>query len=355
MPKLFTPGPVYVRPEILRVMASPPISHRSTEAAELQQRISAKFQRLMRTENTIVLTTSSGTGLMEAAVRSCTARKAVIFSAGPFGERWYDIARANGIACDCIRSTAGEPITAEQVDSVLRLGDYDFVGLTHNETAFGLTNPVSAVGEVTRAYPNVIFAVDAVSSLGGIPLDISACGIDLCLASTQKCLGLPPGMAVASVSDRAVERMRGVETRGYYFDLLRYVDSARTRCESPFTPAVNLMYAVDAQLDYILDSEGLEQRFARHHDMADIVRKWALERWDVFAAEPYRSDSVTCVVNTRNVDLAEMAAFLKEEGCVIASGYGAYRDKMFRVGHMGDLTPDDMRLLCSLIDRFIAR
>ena len=187
--KLFIPGPVEVRDEVLEKMATPMIGHRTKDASALQQGISEKLQKVMGTKNTIILSTSSGSGLMEGAVRCFTSKKAAIFSIGAFGERWYKMATSNGVPADIFRSELGRITTPEMVDEALSTGEYDMITITHNETSTGIHNPVGKISEVLKAkYPDVILCVDTVSSMGGDFIPVDEWGIDVCITSTQKCL-----------------------------------------------------------------------------------------------------------------------------------------------------------------------
>ncbi|NLA95255.1 MAG: alanine--glyoxylate aminotransferase family protein, partial [Clostridiaceae bacterium] len=157
--KLFIPGPTDVAPEVLEKMATPMIGHRTKEATALQKGISEKLQKLMYTDDTILLSTSSGTGLMEGAIRCCTRKKAAVFSVGAFGDRWYDLAKQNNVPAAIFKSEPGKPTTPEMVDEVLKTGEYDVVTVTHNETSSGIVNPCAEIGEVIRKYPGVLYLV----------------------------------------------------------------------------------------------------------------------------------------------------------------------------------------------------
>jgi len=197
--RLFIPGPVDVREDVLLKMATPQIGHRTKEASELQKSISLKMKKVMHTENEIILSTSSGSGLMEGAIRSCTVTKAACFSVGAFGKRWYEMAVCNNIKADLFESEVGKPTTPEMVRSALETGEYDLITVTHNETSTGIMNPVSEIAEVVKTFPNVIFCLDTVSSMGGTRIDVDALGVDICITSTQKCLGLPAGLSICSI------------------------------------------------------------------------------------------------------------------------------------------------------------
>lgn len=348
--KLFIPGPVDVAPDVLEKMATPMIGHRTKDATDLQQRISENLQKLMFTENTIVLSTSSGTGLMEAAIRSCTRKKAAVFSVGSFGDRWYEIAQYNNIAADKFTSEPGQPTTAAMVEEALKTGLYDVVTVQHNETSSGIMNPVQEIGDVVRKYDGVLFLVDAVSSLGGAKIEVDKCGIDVCITSTQKCLGLPPGLAVASVSERAYEAARQNEFRGFYLDLVKLYEQVKKNYQYPSTPALSLMFALDYQLDKIVNQEGIENRFDRHTRLADIVRAWAEKHFSLFAAADCRSNTVSCINNTIGFDFADLNKKLGERGYAISNGYGKNKDITFRIATMAECTEAELLDLLTNID-----
>jgi aspartate aminotransferase-like enzyme len=349
--KLFIPGPVTVREDVLQKMATQQMGHRSKAASDLQRSITEKMRKVMFTEGAIVLSTSSGSGLMEAAVRSCTAKKAAVFSVGAFGDRWYKMCTANGIPADKFTSAPGQPTTPEMVEEALKTGQYDLVTVTHNETSSGIQNPVEAIGEVVKKYPGVIYCVDTVSSMGGSKLEVDKAGIDVCITSTQKCLGLPAGLAIASVSDKAIERARTVPNRGLYFDLVELYDYIiKKDHQYPSTPSLSHMFALDYQLDQIVNVEGVENRFKRHEEMANVVRAWAVKYFDLFAAEGYLSKTLTVIKNTRGIDVSALNKELKARGFEIANGYGDNKDITFRIAHMADTTMEEVHAVLGHIE-----
>lgn len=351
--KLFIPGPVEVREDVLQKMAEPMIGHRGKSASSLQRSISEKMQKVMFTKNTILLSTSSGSGLMEGAVRSCTNRRAAIFSVGAFGDRWYKMAIANGVPADLYSSEPGNPTTAEMVDNALATGKYDLLTITHNETSTGVMNPVDDIASVMRKYPEVVWCMDTVSSMAGTRIEVDSLGVDICITSTQKCLGLPPGMAICSFSEKAVEAAKKVEFRGLYLDLLDlYNYVLKKDYQYPSTPSLSHMFALDYQLDRIL-AEGLENRFTRHIEMAEIVRSWADENFKLFPKLEYASNTLTTVRNTKNISVAELNKRLGEKGYEISNGYGDLREVTFRIAHMADATVEDIKELLSVIDSIL--
>ncbi len=352
--KLFIPGPVDVREDVLQMMATPMIGHRTKDASTLQRGISEKLQKMMYTKNTILLSTSSGSGLMEGAVRSCTNKRAAIFSVGAFGDRWYKMATSNAVPADLISSEPGKPTTPEMVDQVLATGKYDLITITHNETSTGVMNPANEIAEVMKKYPEVIWCMDTVSSMGGTKIEVDKLGVDVCITSTQKCLGLPPGMAICSISEKAVAAAQKVQFRGTYLDLLElYNYVIKKDHQYPSTPSLSHMFALDYQLDRIFE-EGLENRFARHLEMAKVVRTWAKEKFELFPEEKYASVTLTTIRNTKGISVSELNKKLGENGFMISNGYGDLKEVTFRIAHMADATMDEIHTLLGLIDKIIA-
>lgn len=353
MVRLFIPGPTDVAPEILSAQAQPMIGHRSQAFAELFGRIQPRLRQVFATQQRVFVTASSGSGLQEAAVRNCVARRLLVAVNGAFAARWFEVAVANGLAADRIDVPWGQGITPEVVQSALSRSDYDALAVVHNESSTGVENPVAAIAAAARSVrPEILVLVDTVSSAGGVLIETDAWGLDVVLTSSQKCFALPPGLAFAAVSDRALERAAAIPHRGWYFDFLllqKYLERNMT----PATPALSLLFALDAQLDRMLD-EGLEERFARHTQMARLSQEWGAERFGLLAQEGYRSKTVTAFVNSRSLDIPALNSYLSRHGMTIANGYGELKGKTFRVGHMGETRLADLEALFRHIDEFMA-
>ena len=347
--KLFIPGPTVVSEDILKELSLPMISHRSKAASELQKRISDNMQKVLFTQNRILLSTSSGSGLMEGAIRSCTAKRAAVFSIGAFGDKWFKMAKTNGVPADKFSSIMGEPTTPEMVDAALATGKYDLITVTHNETSSGIQNPVEEIAEVMKKYPDVVWCVDAVSSAVGSKIETDKLGIDVLITSTQKALALPPGLAICAMSKKAYDRTAEVENRGLYFDLRTiwdFIDKKNYQYTS--TPCLPLMFALDAQLKHIVDVEGIENRFARHEEMAKFTRAWADEYFRVYPNRNYLSKTLTVIDShpkgkEEMISIPELNKALAERNMQLGNGYGDLKDKTFRIAHMGELTMEDMK------------
>lgn len=350
----FVPGPVDVDHNILMAQAQPMLPHRSPAYEKIFHQAESKARQLFGTQFRVLISASSGTGLQEAAVRNLAQTDVLSCVNGAFGNRWHQVAVSNGKNADKVETAWDQPISAQAVRDALTKKKYEIVTIVHNETSTGMQNPVDEVAAaVAEVSPETFVCVDAVSSLAGAPIEMDAWGVDFVLTSSQKALALPPGLALAAVSDRALERAATITNRGWYFDIVR-LESARVKNSTPATSAVSLIYALDKQLDRILE-EGLENRFARYQSLAERIHQWALARgFGLYAPEGYRSRTVTTVTNTRNIDVAALIAFLLTRDIRIANGYGELKGKTFRIAHMGETTMSDVDLLLANIDEFLA-
>jgi predicted phosphoserine aminotransferase len=352
--RLFIPGPIEVRKEVLDAQAKWMIGHRSSEFEALFAAVQGKLRQVFYTQSRVLVSTSSGTGLWEAASRNLIRddRKVLHLVNGAFSERWADVSRMNGKQVDVIEVEWGQAVKPEQLEAQLARHAYDAVAIVLNETSTGVKNPLEAYAPIIKRYPDTLIMVDAVSIFGGYKIDVDGLGLDVLLTSTQKAMALPPGLAFASVSDRALERAAQVPYRGYYFDFIE-LDKFAQKNNTPSTPNISLMFATDKQLDYIL-AEGLEARFARHEQMAQLVRDWAVEMGlEMFPEKGYESPTVGVVKNTRNIDFSALNKHLKAHGATINDGYGKLKGKTFRVAHMGDASVDELRELLQVMTQHL--
>ncbi|MEL6150057.1 MAG: alanine--glyoxylate aminotransferase family protein [Chloroflexota bacterium] len=353
--RLFLPGPVEVRKEVLDAQAQWMVGHRSQDFADLFASLQHKLKQVFMTENRVYVSGSSGTGLWEGASRNAIRddKKALHLVGGAFSERWAKISEANGKQIDVLEVEWGQNHTADMIAETLDKSEYDAVCAVHNETSTGVTNPIKDMGAVIREKaPDTLFMVDSVSGLLGAEIRADDWNIDLLLTSGQKAFALPPGIAFASVSDRLLERAKDIPNRGYYFDFLsweKYIQKNNTAS----TPPISLMYAAERQLTDVLE-EGMDNRWQRHLQMRSMAHEWVNERgFGFFAAEGYRSPTVTCVDNTREVDINAMAAFMDERGFAIDKGYGKIKGKTFRIAHMGDMQVTVLEEYLSGLDEFL--
>ncbi len=339
--KLFIPGPTEVVKEIRDAMGMEMIGHRMKEFSDLYYETVPKLQKVLFTENKVLLVTASATGCMEAVVRNFSKKKVLSCMNGAFSDRWNKIATSNGKQAGELKVEWGKAIKPEMIDEKLKTGEYDLLTIVSNETSTGVYNPMEEIAEVMKKYPDVVFAVDAVSAMTGTKIEVDKLGIDVILAGVQKCFALPPGLAVMTVSEKAIKRAEEVENRGFYFDVLSYL-KYDAKGQTPSTPSISHINALNVQLDRML-KEGIENRFARHKKMAEMVWNWVEEKgFELFPEKGYESQTVVTIRNTKGLSVADLNKALAERGKTISNGYGKLKEQTFRIATMGDLQPADI-------------
>jgi aspartate aminotransferase-like enzyme len=352
--KFFLPGPTYVPEDVRQAMTKPMVGHRSAGFKDFYLTIAERLPKVLRTSGDAMVATGSSTLVMESAVISCAASDVLNLTNGAFSDRWHSISKAVGKAADKVSFPWGEAVDPDVVRAALRRKKYDAVTVVHNETSTGVMSPLAEIARVVREESDALLLVDTVSSLGGAPVESDAWGLDVVLAGTQKALALPPGLTVFTLSDRAVERASKVPHRGFYSDLLRYLEKHR---EGGFitTPGISLLYALDVQLDRIL-AEGMEARWARHERLYRRTAEWAASRGCVYAtAENARSVTVSCLKPPAGVDPQAIVKGLAQRGITIGGGYGDWKPTTFRIGHMGEVRERDLEALLAEIDAILEK
>ena len=351
--KLFIPGPVEVAPEILQAMATPMVGHRMPEYATLHKGVKDKLRQLLLTSDRIFLATSSAFGVMEGAIRNLVGKRCANFCNGAFSDKWHDVTVRCGKEADAFKVEWGKPITPELVDQALSTGRYDAITLIHNETSTGVMSPLPEIADVLRRYPDVVSIIDTVSSMSALRIPVGELGIDCCIFGVQKAFALPPGLSVFTANEKAVERCKTVPGRGYYFDFLEFVANDEKN-NTPSTPCISQIYALDRQLDRML-AEGLETRWQRHAEMAAYVRNWVKSSgYELFPEERYCSVTLTCAANSKNTDLGLLKKKLGELGYAFDDGYGKIKGKTFRIAHMGDARLADLQEFLAVVDQLLA-
>ncbi len=350
--KLFIPGPTEVLDDVLAKLATPQIGHRSSDFKALYNSIVAKLRVLLYTQNQIILSTSSGTGLMEAAARNFIGKKCLSTICGEFSQRWFEIAKVNGKNIEAIKVEPGKHVPTALIDEKLATGEFDCLFYTVNETSTGIRNPIEELAVVMKKYPNVIWCVDAVSAMGGDLYKVDELGVDYMLASTQKSWALPSGLSLATVSEKAIEKAKTVENRGYYFDIVELVEYAK-KDQTPTTPAIPHLFALEYQLGKIIAEGGMEARYARHLEMAKYVRGWVAKHFALFTEPGFESVTLTTATNTRGISVEDLNKQLAKRGKTLSNGYGPLKEKTFRIAHMGDLTLTDLKELTKDIEEIL--
>jgi aspartate aminotransferase-like enzyme len=315
------------------------INHRGPEFADIQGRIMERLKTFFRTKNDVYIVTGSGTSVMEASVVNTLSPgdHVLCVSIGEFGERFADIAAAFGAAINKLDFEPGTSADPAAVAEALAADpEIKAVLVTHNETSTGVTNDVRAIGKAIRAVnPEILYIVDAISSLGCLPFDTDGWGVDVATTCSQKGFMIPPGLAFITLSDRAWAAYETAKMPRYYFDVAKYRDYAK-RGQPPFTPAVSLYYGLDKALDMMAE-EGFEQTQARHHHIGEYTRAKARALGLQMLAEgPEASDTVTSVRMPEGIAAGDLLKILNSEyDTVLAAGQGKLMGKIFRIGHMG--------------------
>lgn len=350
--KLFIPGPVNVSQKTRDAFSSPMIGHRGNDFKKLYASCQPRLQELFGTKRPVFISTSSAWGVMEGALRNLVHAQGTILNCmnGAFSDKWFDVSQRCGFQAEKLQVEWGKPITPELLRARLEKGGIDLVTLIHNETSTGVLSPLKELAEVVRQFPNVFFVVDSVSSFSTVPIVMDELGMDVLLTGSQKALALPPGMALFSVSQKAIEHAATVQGRGYYFDFLEFQKNHEGDM-TPSTPSVSHIYALKSKLDDIFE-EGITERYARHERTNKLVHDWVRKHgFEFFAPEGYRSLSLTCVKNNQDVDVAAWITRLKEKyHAIIDGGYGKIKGTTFRISNMGDETEETIGKLLTWLD-----
>lgn len=348
--KLFVPGPVEVSEKTWAAFRRPMIGHRSEAFRALYRSIHPRLQDLFGTKQPVFLSTSSAWGVMEAAIRNLVSRRVLNCMCGAFSDKWLDVSRRCGKSAESLQVDWGKHIDPDALDERLATGDFDAVTLIHNETSTGVMNPLQEICAVVKKYPDVVLIVDSVSSFSAVPIPMDELGIDVLLTGSQKALALPPGFSVFSVSEKGFARATKQKDRGYYFDFLEFKKNQEDDM-TPTTPSIGHIHALESKLDDIF-AEGLATRYERHAQTNALVHDWVRQRgFDFFAQDGYRSKTLTCVKNTRGIDVPKLARDLREKHhLVIDPGYGKIKGQTFRLSNMGDETEETVAYLLRCLD-----
>ena len=290
---------------------------------------------------------------MEGSIRNLVQKKVLNLCCGAFSDKWYGVSQSCGKDAEKIQVEWGEAICPDAVRAKLSEGGFDTVTLVHNETSTGVMNDLEGIAAVVKEFPDVLLVVDTVSSLSAVPIEMDKLGIDVVLAGVQKAFALPPGLAVFAISEAALKRAGDMDDRGYYFDFVEFEKNA-VKNNTPSTPAVSLLYALKHQVD-TFHNEGLENRFARHEKLNNMIHAW-LEKhgFEHFAPEGNRSKTLTTIANNKDMDVSGFIKALRAKyNFLINGGYGKIKGSTFRISNMGNETEESMNELIAALDDVI--
>lgn len=357
-PNLRIPGPTPVPEDILEAMATPMVNHRGKHFAALIERVSERLKHFYMTDQDVLVLTASGTGGLEAAVVNTLSPgdKVLSVSIGAFGDRFASIAETYGADVTMIQYEWGQ---AARPDDVRKALEHDpaikAVLVTHNETSSGVTNPLEEIAKVVREFDKLLL-VDAISSLGAVPLDMNGWGLDCVITGSQKGWMVPPGLAFAALSERGWKAYEESKMPRFYFDLGRARDSL-AKGQTPWTPAVSIFFALDVALER-MEKDGPEVIWARHSRMGNMVRdgvkRLGLEL--LCEDEQYASNTVTAVKSPEGVDVGELRKLMEDEhNVVLAGGQAKMSGKIFRIGHLGLVSEEDIQDTFQALEQALPR
>jgi len=351
MENLRVPGPTPCPTEVLQAMTRQMINHRGPEFAQILHDVTEKLKQLFQTKGDVFLLTGSGTGGLEAAIVNTLSPgdKVLSVSNGAFGERFATIAERFGAEVTPLRFEWGKAAEVEAVRQALRAEPkIKAVLVTHNETSTGVTNDLEAISSVVKEYDKLLL-VDAISSLGSIDLPVDDWHCDVTVTGSQKGWMVPPGLAMVSLSQEAWQAYSKAKMPRFYWDFTKAKDYLE-KGQNPWTPAISVVFALTVSLEMIL-KEGLANVIARHIRVAKAARDGIQSLGlSLFAEESHASNTVTSVAASDGLDTKKLLRILREEHQVVLGGGQQRLDgKIFRIGHLGWVTEDDIEAVMSAL------
>lgn len=339
----FLPGPADVHPEVLAATTGPILAHRTPAMRALLDKMQPDLQRMFGTAQPVFISTSSASGLMEAAIRSGVPRRVLVVVGGYFGERFARVAEACGKEVIRAHVPQGRTLEPDQLDAFLEGPDVDAVALVHSETSTGALCPLRELAEVVHRHEDVHLLVDGVTAIGSSRVETDGWGLDFVFTGSQKALALPPGIALGTASPRFVARALTTTDRGWYLSVPNLVRVAQDGVPE-YTPASPLYYALSCQLRRIADAGGFEARWARHAAMLAMMEEWTARTPGISLLAPAgrRSPAVSALDLPPTLDPARVIAGVGALGFSIGAGLEPLTHRVVRVGHMGDLTPEHL-------------
>jgi alanine-glyoxylate transaminase/serine-glyoxylate transaminase/serine-pyruvate transaminase len=350
---LMIPGPSLVDPETMLDMAKPTLSHVSAEFDAIHREALDMLKKVFGTSGSVVVIPGSGTAAIELAVRTAVrpGEKVVVLKAGYFADYLVDAARRVGAEVTVVEAPIGRGFTEDDVERVLSQGGFSAVLLQHVETSVAVANPVDRIARKAKEFGAKVI-VDGIASIGGMEMNMDSWGVDVCLTGSQKALAVPPGLAIVAYRGGFTPI---TDNETLYFNITKLLKEMESTRNYYITPAVNLVYALNSSLRRIL-AEGLQQRYRRHEALAKAVQK-GLEALGLrlVAEEGFRANTVTAAYIPEGVEWSKLYSEMHNRGVEIAGGLGALRGKIFRIGHMGEVSANDVVATLAALERVLAR
>lgn len=350
----FLPGPTDIHPEVMAALHGPMFSHRSPRMQAMLAAMQPSLQECFGTRQPVFISTSSATGLIEAAVRNGVRQRVLVAVGGYFGEYFARVAQACGKEALRVEVHPGEAITPKQLEQFLEGPTVDAVAVVHSESSTGALADIAALASVVRARKDVLLLVDGVTSVGAMPIEMDRWGADYYCTGSQKALALPPGLAFGAASERFLARAETQDDAGFYFSVRKLVST--TRQNLPFwTPALSLYHTLDCQLTRIARAGGWPARWGRHRQMLELLERWVAARQDVrlLAREGARSAAISALVLPERRRAAEIMDALERRGYLVGGALDPRHGPVIRIGHMGDLEPHHLSGLLDHLSELI--
>jgi len=351
---LLTPGPTPLPPQVCEAMARPIIHHRTPQFQEILKEATEGLKFVFQTKNDVFILASSGTGAMEAAVVNLLSAQdtAITVEGGKFGERWTELCKANGINAEVIQVEWGKAVDPKEIEKKLKANPkIKAVFTTLCETSTGVACDIEAIGKIVKD-TEAVLVVDAISGLGAIDIKADAWSCDVVVSGSQKGLMLPPGLGFISASPKALKLIEASKSPRYYFDLKK-AKKAIDKTDTPFTPAITLIIALNEALAMI-KQDGLENVFARHKKMAEATRAAAKGLGLELFAPDAASDAVTAVKVPAGIDGEKLVKTMRDTyGVTIAGGQDELKGKVFRIAHMGFIEEFDIIAGISCLEKVL--
>lgn len=356
---LMIPGPTNVDPKVLRALSKPPLSHTSQEFANIFKEALNNLKKVFMTNSEVFVIAGSGTLALEMTIANIVepGDKVLNLVSGFFGSYFVEISKVYGATPRVLEVPWGKPVKPEQVKEALLEDYYKAVTVTHVETSTGVANPVREIGKVVKKHSDAFYIVDTVCSLGGMEVRVDEWGIDACASGSQKCIGVPPGLALIAVSQKTLEYLekRKTSVGSWYGSFKNWLPVMREPTKYFATPPVNMVYALHEALKLIVE-EGLENRFRRHYVLAEAFRAAVNAlNLNLIAEKESVANTVTGVYYPENIDDSQFRNEMKKRGIIVASTLGPLKGKGFRVGHMGNVNQNDMFATINAIETTVRK